>query len=248
MAAGHPPRRPARSAPSRPPPSPPLVAAARESLPPHGRATGERTEWVGEGRSGERVRRAGEAAARGGQDARGGGVRARWGWGGEAAAPRRPTTSRLRAPPPGPSPGPATARTQHRSARGAQGACAHTARLRGRCEPRRPKGVRPGRAHPCRARRRVGGRALAHRRILPRCTREGRCFARGYGIASARTAALWGQRWRLRRERGPGRTFWRGHSRPHCPMSWGESAACGCRRGLSRQLSTRSRGHSSIQA
>ena len=173
MAAGHPPRRPARSAPSRPPPSPPLVAAARESLPPHGRATGERTEWVGEGRSGERVRRAGEAAARGGQDARGGGVRARWGWGGEAAAPRRPTTSRLRAPPPGPSPGPATARTQHRSARGAQGACAHTARLRGRCEPRRPKGVRPGRAHPCRARRRVGGRALAHRRILPRCTRDG---------------------------------------------------------------------------
>ena len=127
----------------------------------------------GGGRSGERVRRAGEAAARGGQDARGGGVRARWGWGGEAAAPRRPTTSRLRAPPPGPSPGPATARTQHRSARGAQGACAHTARLRGRCEPRRPKGVRPGRAHPCRARRRVGGRALAHRRILPRGTRDG---------------------------------------------------------------------------
>ena len=82
----------------------------------------------------------------------------------------------------------------------------------------------------------------------PATWHTGRCFARGYGIASARTAALWGQRWRLRRERGPGRTFWRGHSRPHCPMSWGESAACGCRRGLSRQLSTRSRGHGSIQA
>ena len=41
----------------------------------------------------------------------------------------------------------------------------------------------------------------------PATMHTGRCFARGYGIASARTAALWGQRWRSRRERGPGRTF-----------------------------------------
>ena len=247
MAAGHPPRRPARSAPSRPPPSPPLVAAARESLPPHGRATGERTEWVGEGRSGERVRRAGEAAARGGQDARGGGVRARWGWGGEAAAPRRPTTSRLRAPPPGPSPQALPRRARSTAQLEARRAPARTRRAYGGgASLDGQKGS--GQAARTRVGHAVALEAAPHPSPDPATMHTGRCFARGYGIASARTAALWGQRWRLRRERGPGRTFWRGHSRPHCPMSWGESAACGCRRGLSRQLSTRSRGHGSIQA
>ena len=55
------------------------------------------------------------------------------GWGDELPhlAGRRRRASGWRVPPLGPSPGPATARTQHRSARGAQGACAHTARLRG---------------------------------------------------------------------------------------------------------------------
>ena len=82
-----------------------------------------------------------------------------------------------------------------------------------------------------RRRRCARGSRLASGRALPRCT---------WGTA-ARTAtasrphARLEQRWSVRCGRGPGRTFWRGRSRPRRIVSSGETSACELGRGLSRQ-------------
>ena len=82
-----------------------------------------------------------------------------------------------------------------------------------------------------RRRRCARGSRLASGRDLPRCT---------WGTAAptataSRPHARLEQRWSVRCGRGPGRTFWRGRSRPRRIVSSGETSACELGRGLSRQ-------------
>ena len=90
-----------------------------------------------------------------------------------------------------------------------------------RCAPQRTDGRR----------RCARGSRLASGRDLPRCT---------WGTAAptataSRPHARLEQRWSVRCGRGPGRTFWRGRSRPRRIVSSGETSACELGRGLSRQ-------------